>query len=524
MAEGSDGTAPVVIVGAGPTGLAAAALLDRYGVQSLVLDRWAEMYPQPRAVHLDDEVYRILAQIGIGADFAGISRPMRGLRLVDRDEQPLAQFPRPPLGRHGFPQANMFDQPDLEALLRADVAARPGVELRTATEVVGLTQGPDGALVKTVSLPTGERSSIRAGYVLGCDGANSSVRPAIGARHRHLGFEQRWLVVDIATGADLDTWDGVHQICDAERPATFMRVGGRRYRWEFRLRDGETAAQFGDLESLLPLLRPGLENVPVRALELLRVADYTFRAAVADRWRRDRVLLAGDAAHLLPPFTGQGMGAGLRDVHNLAWKLAGVVHGALPETVLDTYQREREPHVRSLIRIAKIVGSAMSAGGRSGDALRRAIVPRLHLVPGLRARAASSTTPRLGRSDLVARSFPAVGPAGGLCPNVVLPDGTRFDDAAAGRFALVTSLPLTEAQRRAAVERDLFVLFAEPGSELRDWLARHRVRAALVRPDFAVLAAGRRPEPLLARLLRVQGPVRTSIDGGVPGLVPKQSV
>ena len=196
-----------------------------------------------------------------------------------------------------------------------------------------------------------------------------------------LGFEQRWLVIDIATTADLDQWDGVHQVCDPHRAATFMRIGQTRYRWEFRLLPGETAADYATIGDLLPLIDPWVTGTPSDRLELVRVAEYTFRAQLADRWREGNVFLLGDAAHLTPPFVGQGMGAGLRDAMNLSWKIAGVLSGDLPEPVLDTYQVERKPHARAMIRLAKLVGVSMTQGGRAGDLLRHLIAPRLHLGP-----------------------------------------------------------------------------------------------------------------------------------------------
>jgi 3-(3-hydroxy-phenyl)propionate hydroxylase len=212
----------VVIVGAGPTGLAAATLLGQYGTACLVLDRWESAYPQPRAVHLDDEIYRLLARLGVGEEFAAISRPSHGLRLVDRNRRVLAEFHRgAERGRHGYPEANMFDQPELEAVLRANLKRHAGVTIRGNTEVAGLTQEADGRVrIDVADRTTGARDTVLAGYVLGCDGANSLVRACIGAKMRDLRFTQRWLVVDVATNADLGPWDGAHRCAtrSARRP------------------------------------------------------------------------------------------------------------------------------------------------------------------------------------------------------------------------------------------------------------------------------------------------------------------
>ena len=228
---------------------------------------------------------------------------------------------------------------------------------------------------------TGEHESVLATYVLGCDGANSVVRTAIGSTMEDLEFEQRWLVIDVASTVELDQWEGVHQVCDPERAATYMRIGDSRYRWEFRLLEGETAADFESIEALLPLIGPWVEGIPCDQLELVRVAEYTFRAQLADRWRDRNVFLLGDAAHLTPPFIGQGLCAGVRDSMNLSWKIAGVLSGDLPESVLDTYEVERKPHARAMIRLAKLVGVSMTQGGRAGDLLRRADRPAPALGP-----------------------------------------------------------------------------------------------------------------------------------------------
>ncbi|AKK26900.1 bifunctional 3-(3-hydroxy-phenyl)propionate/3-hydroxycinnamic acid hydroxylase [Mycobacterium sp. EPa45] len=484
---------PVVIVGAGPTGIAAATKLAQYGIHCLLLDRWADVYPQPRAVHLDDEVFRLLAGLGIAEEFAAISRPTRGLQLRDPAMRVLAEFRRE--GRssaNGYPQANMFDQPELERLLRNNLKKYPEAVLRGNAEVVEAVQvSTDRVRVAFTDRLSGEQHTVDARYVLGCDGANSLVRRAIGARMEDLKFEQRWLVADVSTDADLRQWDGVHQVCDPYRAATYMRIGSDRYRWEFRLRDGETADTYCTLSALYPLIRPWVERVAVDDLHLVRVAEYTFRAQVATRWRRSNMFILGDAAHLTPPFIGQGMGAGLRDATNLAWKLAGVVNGWWPDTMLDSYEVERKPHARKLIRLALAVGAAMTAGGRAGDALRRIVVPRLHLIPGARGKIVGSATPALRSSALVVRSRGLRQLAGRLCPNPLMPDGKRFDEIVGHRFAVVTTESLKPSQRDDMDHRGAVVISARPGSELAMWLRGGRAGAAVVRPDRTVFLAGR---------------------------------
>ena len=257
----------------------------------------------------------------------------------------------------------MFDQPELEHLLRTNLKDQTTVSLRGNVEVTDVAQDGQGRVrVDFTDRLTGEHESVLATYVLGCDGANSVVRTAIGSTMEDLKFEQRWLVIDVASTVELDQWEGVHQVCDPDRAATYMRIGETRYRWEFRLLEGETAADFESIEALQPLIGPWVEGIPCDQLELVRVAEYHFRAQLADRWRDRNVFLLGDAAHLTPPFIGQGLCAGVRDSMNLSWKIAGVLSGDLPESVLDTYEVERKPHARPLIRLAKLIGVVHDPG------------------------------------------------------------------------------------------------------------------------------------------------------------------
>jgi 3-(3-hydroxy-phenyl)propionate hydroxylase len=279
-----------------------------------------------------------------------------------------------------------------------------------------------------------------------------------------------------------------------------MRISDRRYRWEFQLKDGETSSDFEAIGRLQSLIGPWTGEVPVEDLEIVRVAEYTFRAQLADRWRDRNVFVLGDAAHLTPPFIGQGMGAGLRDAANLSWKLAGVLDGTLPASVLDTYETERRPHTRHMILLAITVGTLMTRGGRVGDLLRRLVAPRLHRVPGIRDKVLDSATPALHRGRFVLRRRWRPSLPGSLCPNLPVDGERRFDDVAGGRFALVACAPVVEQDRREARARGAVVVDVRPGEPLHEWLTRGRARAAIVRPDGTVLVASKWSSEAVAHL------------------------
>jgi 3-(3-hydroxy-phenyl)propionate hydroxylase len=499
---------PVVIVGAGPTGLVAATLLAQHGLRVVLLERHVGAYPGPRAVHLDDEVLRILQQAGIAEEFLAISRPAAGLRLLDAGHRVIAEFRRDQWpGRHGYPQANLFDQPDLESLLRRNLARYPLVELRSGVSLTGLVPSAAAVQVQYQDVAGFARGTIAASAVLGCDGAGSTVRELIGSRLRDLRFEERWLVIDVRTSAPLRVWDGVEQVCDPRRAATFMRIGADRYRWEFRLHEGETAAALTTPDRLRSLLAPWLGEHPEAELELRRGAEYTFRARLADRWRRGRVFLLGDAAHLTPPFVGQGLGSGLRDAQNLAWKLAQVLTGEAGERLLDSYQAEREPHARALIRLAVLTGWAMTGGQDRAAALRRGGLALLCRVPGFTGMILDGTSPRLRPGPLVRPRpraerirRPGRELAGTLCPQPwVTLNGTRhrLDDVLPAGFTLLTAGPPGTSsmivQAFSAGENHVIV-FESP--ELRRWLDRARMGSVRLRPDHIILGSAAPGRPI----------------------------
>ena len=524
---------PVIVVGAGPAGCTAALLLADSGIPVTLLERYPQPHPLPRAVHLDDEVARVLDRIGVSEGFLARSRPGSGLRLLDGRHRVMAEFRRDQQpSQHGFPQANMFHQPDLEELLLARVDQHPLISLRRGAEVTGL----DGALdtlsadpVRVHARVAGQPQTFTGRVVLGCDGANSTIRQLAGITMEDLGFTERWLVVDIKAETGLDTWDGVEQICDPARAATFMHVTGDRYRWEFQLGDGEDEADLITPAALGALLRPWTGRGNLDGLEIIRSTSYTFRARLASRFCAGRVFLLGDAAHLTPPFIGQGLAAGLRDADNLAWKLAHVLTGRAGEDLLDTYDSERRPHANALVKKAVRVGWVMTGGQDRAAAVRRITLAAAVRSDRICQAMGSTATPRLKAGALqpsprrfLPSGIPPALRAGGLIPNPLVSVGddppVRLDAILAGRPAVLTARRPDAAlagfsRRHSLVLIRISTPGTEPPSTQQDagWIGVHlpgdaapaglRALAAdpaltvLVRPDRVVAAVGTRSRP-----------------------------
>jgi 3-(3-hydroxy-phenyl)propionate hydroxylase len=353
-------TVDVAIVGAGPVGLTLASLLQRLGVSCVVLERSRAPYDLPRAVHLDDEALRTLDAAGVAA--ALDVRPVDGMSLVDADLRPFVTIDRPARAA-GRPASVLMHQPHLEQALRAQA----GASLRTGRTVHGLAHGSDDA---ALTLTDGTRVAAR--WVVGCDGAGSTLRRLIGMRSTDIAFRQRWLVVDLRVSGRTRHPPRVLQICDPHRPATSVPVGGGRHRFEFRARPDETDAELAARAS--ELVAPLAARLGMGTGAVERAAVYEFRGRVARRFRWGRVLLAGDAAHQMPPFLGQGLCTGLRDVGNLAWKLAYVVDGRATPDLLDTYTRERRPHALRTVRLTAAVGRVISDQRPARAAVRNGAV------------------------------------------------------------------------------------------------------------------------------------------------------
>ncbi|MFZ5784221.1 MAG: bifunctional 3-(3-hydroxy-phenyl)propionate/3-hydroxycinnamic acid hydroxylase [Pseudomonadota bacterium] len=347
-------SADVAIVGCGPVGALLANLLGRAGLSVDIFDRDTEIHPLPRAVHFDGEVMRIFQAAGLADEIAAVSRPSsKGMHFVNAEGRTLmvrrgVDGPGP----HGWAGNWYFHQPRLETVLRAGLRRFPNVRVHLGHEVASV-------------------EALDARYVVGCDGARSMVRQAIGSTRLDLGLHQPWLVVDLLCSPDSARVralpDHTIQLCDPARPMTVVNVSGNRRRWEIMLMPGDDPARLTEPGIFWPMMRRWLG--PEDA-ELERAAVYTFHAVVQQGWRRGRLLLAGDSCHQTPPFLGQGMCAGMRDAANLAWKLAAVIRGDASDALLDTYESERLPHVRTFIELAVRLGAVLQETDPDAAAMR----------------------------------------------------------------------------------------------------------------------------------------------------------
>jgi 3-(3-hydroxy-phenyl)propionate hydroxylase len=457
----------VAIVGMGPVGATLGNLLALRGVRTLIMDREADVYSLPRAVHFDGECMRVFQTIGIAEELEPNLLVVPGMRFVDAAGRALIEWARPTArGADGWHASYRFHQPALEGTLRKRLATQPCVDVALRHDVFSVEPEGDHAVLRMEELSTGRLQRIRARYVVGCDGARSTVRRFMGTELEDLKSHERWLVVDVVLKHEReDLGDFAVQYCDPVRPATYVRGIGMRRRWELMLQPGEDVAAMMQPERVWALLSKWL--TPEEAT-LERPAAYTFHSVVALGWRRGPLLIAGDAAHQTPPFMGQGMCAGIRDASNLAWKLADVLAGDAQDALLDTYESERSPHVREFIETAVRLGAVIRSGHApaadtpAADAQsepQRFATPRPRLGPG--AHDGSLAAGCMAEQPRVA--------------------GTLLDDLAGYREVLLTE-PKTEGDARA-LAGGIPLIVADEGGAAAQWLARLGARAVLIRSD-----------------------------------------
>ena len=369
----------VVIVGCGPVGSAAANLLSERGHSVAVLDEATEFHGETRAVHMDHETMRIFRGIGIDDRFKPYYTPFEGMEFLD--DQHRRMFLLKAADARSGEQGYMFSQPQLELSLREQLDRRDNVSMMLGHRVTDLSQSGASVDLSYEIVASGEVGSISAAYVIGCDGATSFVRKHVGIELEDLGFDEPWVVVDCDLLKPVDLPNYGQQVCDIRRPSTFIPAENDHRRWEFMLLPGEKPEEVDSEDKLFELMAPwgiARENLRIR-----RTAVYTFHALISKKWRVGRVFVAGDACHQTPVFIGQGMCAGIRDAANLSWKLSLVLDGLADDGILDSYQLEREPHVRSVIMESVKQGQIICTTDPELAKVRDQVIDDLSKIPNL---------------------------------------------------------------------------------------------------------------------------------------------
>jgi 2-polyprenyl-6-methoxyphenol hydroxylase-like FAD-dependent oxidoreductase len=525
----------VVQIGYGPISQVLALMQGRQGHRVAVVERWAEPYALPRAVCVDHEVARILRAIGLGAGLERVSQPAPLYQWFNADWEELLAIDWSAESVSGGPEVNFIHQPSLEAEFRAEVVKLPSVDLNLGWELVGFKDRGDHVEVEIKEFEGTRTKTLRTRYLVGADGANSQVRQTLGIGQDDLGFQADWLVVDMKLnkGVTLDI-PNCGQYCNPVRPTTIvpggMDGGFVCRRWEFMRLPGESREELQDPANVWKLLGPWVK--PDQA-ELVRHAIYTFRSLVADTWRRGRVLLAGDAAHTMPPFMGQGMCAGIRDAWNLSWKLDALLNGQSTDKLLNSYTTERKPHVSAVIGasiyLGKIICIADPAEAAERDLAFKSGTaepppPFPHLSAALLVRdAGGSSTPMAGLLSPHAtvrwqgregRWDDVVGT--GFC--VVVRDA---DPASLLRPDQLDSLKRLNAHVVGISATSQPGLVEDIEGKYGAFLGTHGAAAMITRPDFYVFGSTARPRDLVEL---VDSFLSDLEDNGFRGLVERAPV
>jgi 2-polyprenyl-6-methoxyphenol hydroxylase-like FAD-dependent oxidoreductase len=489
----------LAIVGYGPTGMTLAALAGQYGHRVVVLERYGDLYNLPRAACFDDEIMRTLQKLGLVEAVRPGTVVQPSYEWVNASGETLLELSYDNPAPGGWAALYMMYQPHLEMVLDRYCKSLPNVTIRQGVTIEAVKPEPE-AVTLTGADSEGRRVSLSASYVVGADGGGGFMRNALGIGSSDYGFAENWLVCDFRKRRKLEHVPTFRQVCDPAQPCSIVQIGPDHHRFSFMLEPDEKGAVATDegrvWERVSGFLKP-------EDAELVRVANYVFRSRVADRWRSGRIMLAGDAAHEMPPFLAQGMCSGIRDSHNLAWKLDLVLSDRADPRILDTYQPEREPHVRFITERAIELGRVQTMRDPEAVSARDA---------RLLAQRRTHDKPEKLRFPALSAGLIAPGPGAGefFAQGRVrsgLHEG-RFDDIVGQGLCLIARSPQVLAELAGESEAlwkqldaNIVVLSAadghnpvgpqvteivDLGGEYEEWFVEHGCVAVLVRPDWYV--------------------------------------
>lgn len=426
----------VAVIGAGPTGLTLANLLGNAGVRTLLLEANEATVSEPRAVSIDDESLRVIQQIGLDDEVKSEVVAGYGSRYLGPDRRMFLRV-KPQAEPYGHPRRNAFRQPVFEAQLREGLSRFSTVETRFNCRAESFTEDDSGVLI-SLRCRNEPITHVKADYLIGCDGARSSVRKSLGLCLSGSSLGERWLIIDLDECPSASPETVVY--CDHRQPGIMLPGPRRTRRYEFRLAPGQTDEEALSERNVDALLR---SHDFVAGSRIVRKLVYHFHARIADGWGRSRIWLAGDAAHLMPPFAGQGMNSGIRDAANLAWKLKLIVAGHAGAKLLDSYERERGEHVREMIRLAIRMGAIFGPRSRVHGWFSRATFSVLGIWPAVRtwfAEMKYKPAPRFNGGFLIERQLTRTGIVGRMVPQprVSTDRGlTMLDNAIGDGFSLL---------------------------------------------------------------------------------------
>lgn len=502
-------TAQVAIVGAGPVGLTIANYLGQMGVSVLLIEKLESLIDYPRAIGIDDESLRAMQAVGLVDKVLPHTTPWHAMRFMTPKGRCFADI-QPMTDEFGWSRRNAFIQPQVDGVLYEGLSRFPHVRCLFSREVEAFSQNSDNVTLNLKG-SAGEHETVRADWLVACDGGASLIRRTLNIPFEGKTAPNQWIVIDIAN--DPLATPHVYLCCDPVRPYVSAALPHGVRRFEFMVMPGETEAQLSEphkMRQLLSKVLPDPDNV-----EPIRQRVYTHNARIAESFRVDRVLLAGDAAHIMPVWQGQGYNSGMRDAFNLGWKLALVVRGKAGEALLDSYQQERRDHAKAMIDLSVTAGNVLAPPKRWHGAVRDGISWLLNYLPPVKRyflEMRFKPMPQYREGALLAEGEGKTSPVGKMFiqPKVTLEGGqvTLLDEVMGANFAIIAwgSNPLWGlndeqiARWRAVGVRFIQVVpevqihcdqdnvpgvirLGDTQNRLKSWFAQHDTAIAVVRPD-----------------------------------------